>query len=71
MPKVLVVEDEVAIADALLYALGSEGFGTAWVRLAGEALALLRGEGGQQPDIDFVILDVGLQIGRASCRERV
>ena len=71
MPKVLVVEDEVAIADALLYALGSEGFGTAWVRLAGEALALLRGEGGQQPDIDFVILDVGLpdQNGFEACKQ--
>ena len=55
MTKVLIVEDEVAIADALLFALGSEGFQTAWTRLAGEALELLRAE-----PVDFVILDVGL-----------
>jgi two-component system, OmpR family, catabolic regulation response regulator CreB len=55
MPQVLVVEDEVAIADTLLFALGSEGFATRWTRLAGEALAILRSE-----PIDLVILDVGL-----------
>jgi two-component system catabolic regulation response regulator CreB len=55
MPQVLVVEDEVAIADTLLFALDSEGFSTRWTRLAGEALAMLRAE-----PIDLVILDVGL-----------
>lgn len=55
MPQVLVVEDEVAIADTLLFALDNEGFATRWTRLAGEALAILRAE-----PIDLVILDVGL-----------
>ncbi|MEO6185206.1 MAG: two-component system response regulator CreB [Steroidobacteraceae bacterium] len=55
MPQILIVEDEVAIADALLFALNSEGFATRHVTLAGEALDLLRRNG-----IDLVILDVGL-----------
>jgi two-component system catabolic regulation response regulator CreB len=55
MPQILIVEDEVAIADALLFALTSEGFAAQRVALAGEALALLRGGG-----VDLVILDVGL-----------
>ncbi|MDR2214407.1 MAG: two-component system response regulator CreB [Nevskiaceae bacterium] len=55
MPRILVVEDEVAIADALLFVLGSEGFITDWTRLAGEALSRLRTEA-----VDLVILDVGL-----------
>ncbi len=55
MRQILVVEDEVAIADTLLFALGSEGFGVRHVALAGAALDLLRRE-----SIDLVILDVGL-----------
>ncbi|QFT53304.1 two-component system response regulator CreB [Microbulbifer sp. THAF38] len=55
MPRILIVEDEGAIADTLIYALQAEGFTTHWVTLAGEALALL--EGGP---FDLVILDVGL-----------
>ena len=55
MPQILIVEDEVAIADALLFALNSEGFAARHVTLAGEALDLLRRNG-----IDLVILDVGL-----------
>jgi two-component system, OmpR family, catabolic regulation response regulator CreB len=55
MRQILVVEDEVAIADALLFALGQEGFAARRVALAGDALALLRSE-----PIDLVILDVGL-----------
>ena len=53
--KILIVEDEVAIADTLLFALTSEGFAAQRVALAGEALARLRTGG-----IDLVILDVGL-----------
>jgi two-component system, OmpR family, catabolic regulation response regulator CreB len=66
MPLILIVEDEVAIADALLFALTSEGFGAQRVALAGEALARLR-EGG----IDLVILDVGLpdMTGFEVCRQ--
>jgi two-component system, OmpR family, catabolic regulation response regulator CreB len=55
MPQILIVEDEVAIADTLLFALTSEGFVAQRVVLAGEALALL-----QRGGIDLVILDVGL-----------
>lgn len=55
MPQVLIVEDEVAIADTLLFALNSEGFAAQRVALAGEALALLKRGG-----VDLAILDVGL-----------
>jgi two-component system, OmpR family, catabolic regulation response regulator CreB len=66
MPQILVVEDEVAIADALLFALSSEGFAAQRVALAGEALTRLRAGG-----IDFVILDVGLpdMTGFEVCRQ--
>ena len=66
MRQILVVEDEVAIADTLLFALAGEGFGTRHVVLAGEALALLR-EGG----FDLVILDVGLpdMTGFEACKQ--
>ena len=55
MPQILIVEDEVAIADTLLFALNGNGFAARHVSLAGEALALLRCD-----QIDLVILDVGL-----------
>jgi two-component system, OmpR family, catabolic regulation response regulator CreB len=53
--KILIIEDEVAIADALAYALGAEGFLTAWQQLARPALEQLR-----QGGVDLVVLDVGL-----------
>jgi two-component system catabolic regulation response regulator CreB len=55
MQQILIVEDEVAIADTLLFALTSEGFAAQRVVLAGEALTRLRAGG-----VDLVILDVGL-----------
>lgn len=55
MRNILVVEDEVAIADTLLFALQGEGFGARHLSLAQDALAALRGGG-----TDLVILDVGL-----------
>lgn len=55
MATVLIVEDEAAIADTLVYALQAEGFTTRWSTLAGEALTLL-----QREAFDLVILDVGL-----------
>ncbi|MDH1008936.1 two-component system response regulator CreB [Pseudomonas nicosulfuronedens] len=55
MPHILIVEDEAAIADTLLYALQAEGFETTWLNLAGPALERL-----QRDVFDLVILDVGL-----------
>jgi two-component system, OmpR family, catabolic regulation response regulator CreB len=66
MPQILIVEDEVAIADTLLFALTSEGFGAHRVSLAGEALQQLR-----EQAIDLVILDVGLpdMTGFEACKQ--
>jgi two-component system catabolic regulation response regulator CreB len=66
MPRILVVEDEVAIADTLLFALASEGFAAQRVALAGEGLQLLRAGG-----FDLVILDVGLpdMTGFEACKQ--
>ncbi len=66
MHQILVVEDEVAIADTLLYALTGEGFAARRVAVAAQALELLRGGG-----IDFVILDVGLpdMTGFEACKQ--
>jgi two-component system, OmpR family, catabolic regulation response regulator CreB len=55
MPHILIVEDEAAIADTLVYALQAEGFATSWLSLAGAALERLACE-----PFDLVILDVGL-----------
>ena len=65
MATILIVEDEAAIADTLIYALQAEGFSTRWVSLAGEALALL-----QHGGFELVILDVGLPdfTGFEACR---
>ena len=52
---VLVVEDEAAIAETVLYALRSEGYAASHCLLGGEALQRL-----QAGDIDVVVLDVGL-----------
>ncbi|MCU9949446.1 two-component system response regulator CreB [Pseudomonas solani] len=55
MPNILIVEDEAAIADTLVYALQADGFDVTWLSLAGEALELLA-----RDPFDLVILDVGL-----------
>lgn len=55
MPQILIVEDEAAIADTLIFALQSEGFSTHWLTLAGAALAYQ-----QATPADLWILDVGL-----------
>ncbi|CAD5106573.1 two-component system response regulator CreB [Zestomonas carbonaria] len=52
---ILIVEDEAAIADTLVYALQAEGFATTWLSLAGAALEFQR-----QTPADLLILDVGL-----------
>jgi two-component system, OmpR family, catabolic regulation response regulator CreB len=56
--RILLLEDEQAIADTLLYALQSEGFEVQHVRLASQALDEFRA---QPPDL--AILDVGVPDG--------
>ncbi len=56
--RILLLEDEQAIADTLLYALQSEGFEVQHLRLARDALAAFAQ---QQPAL--AILDVGLPDG--------
>ena len=66
MSRVLIAEDEVAIADAVIYALRSEGLDVEHCLLGRDVLSRLR-EGG----IDVVLLDVGLPDinGFDVCRE--
>ncbi|WP_137819972.1 two-component system response regulator CreB [Pseudomonas sp. 2FG] len=66
MPLILIVEDEAAIADTLIYALHSEGFSTHWVTLAGAALAFQ-----QATPADLLIFDVGLpdMSGFEACKQ--
>jgi two-component system catabolic regulation response regulator CreB len=63
---VLVVEDEQAIADTIVYALRTEGFEPVWKNTGREALAVLKA----QP-VALVVLDVGLpdMSGFDVCRE--
>jgi len=65
MPHILIVEDEAAIADTLVYALQGEGFTTTWLTLAEAAL-----EYQQRTPADLLILDVGLPdiSGFEACR---
>jgi two-component system, OmpR family, catabolic regulation response regulator CreB len=53
--RILIVEDERAIADTLIYALRTEGFEPVWCDLGEKALASVRSS---EPAL--VILDVGL-----------
>ena len=55
MSHILLIEDEAAIADTLIFALQQAGFSVAHVRLGRDGLAAL---GSQPPEL--VILDVGL-----------
>jgi len=84
--RILVVEDEAAIADSVAYSLKREGFDT---RIAADGEAALRLTAEFKPDL--ILLDlmlpnlsglevcrilrarstVPIKIGRASCRERV
>lgn len=63
---ILVIEDEPAIADTIVYALRTEGFAVTWHATGGDALqALAAGH------FDLMILDVGLPdtSGFDVCRE--
>ena len=66
MPLILIVEDEPAIADALLYALRSEGLQAEHCLLAREVAPRVRAGG-----VDVVVVDVGLPVGSGFdvCRE--
>ncbi|MBD9435642.1 two-component system response regulator CreB [Pseudoxanthomonas sp. PXM03] len=66
MPRVLIAEDEAAIADAVLYALRSEGIEADHCLLAREVAPRVRAGG-----VDVVVLDVGLPdaSGFDVCRE--
>ena len=58
MSAILLIEDEPAIADNVVYALKTEGFETEWTQLGERGLELLR-----EREIALVILDVGLPDG--------
>jgi two-component system catabolic regulation response regulator CreB len=55
MPRILVAEDETAIADAVIYALRSEGLEVEHCMLGRDAVTKVRGGG-----FDVIVLDVGL-----------
>ncbi len=67
--RILIVDDEPAIADTLDYALRSEGFGTHCVRIGSDALSAL--QHGADNGYALVILDIGLpdMSGFDVCRE--
>lgn len=67
MQTVLLIEDEPSIADMVVYALKSEGFGAEWRRLGREGIAWLR----QNPETALLILDIGLPDGNGFefCKE--
>jgi len=53
--RILIIEDEPAIADSLVYALRTEGFAPVWRRTGGDGLAALAAE-----SFALVVIDVGL-----------
>jgi two-component system catabolic regulation response regulator CreB len=66
MQSILIIEDEIAIADTIIYALRTEGFQTDHYVLGRDGLAALT-----QGSYDLLILDVGLPDynGFDLCRE--
>jgi two-component system catabolic regulation response regulator CreB len=66
MPRILLVEDEAAIADTVVYALQADGHEVAHCLTGGEALREAR-----RSRFDLAVLDVGLPDinGFALCRE--
>jgi two-component system catabolic regulation response regulator CreB len=60
---ILIIEDEPAIADTLLYALKTEGFAPEWSATGRAGLAALEVAVKKQRSFALVILDVGLPDG--------
>lgn len=58
LPPILIIEDEPAIADTLVYALRTEGFAPEWCATGGAGLAAL-----EVKSFALVVLDVGLPDG--------
>ena len=58
LPPILIIEDEPAIADTLLYALRTEGFAPEWCATGRAGLAALEAK-----PFALVVLDVGLPDG--------
>src|SRR5687768_5943822 len=58
LPRILIVEDEPAIADTLIYALKTEGFAPEWCATGRAGLAALAAK-----PFALVVLDVGLPDG--------
>jgi two-component system catabolic regulation response regulator CreB len=54
-PRILVVEDEPAVADTIVYALRTDGCTPEWVSNGAALIAALN-----RDDIDLIVLDVGL-----------
>jgi two-component system catabolic regulation response regulator CreB len=67
LQTILLIEDESAIADMVIYALKSEGFVAQWERLGQEGVAWLQ----QHPETALLILDIGLPDGNGFefCKE--
>ena len=57
-PRVLIIEDERAVADAIVYALRTDGCKPTWVTTGQEGLAARARDG-----VDLVVLDIGLPDG--------
>jgi two-component system catabolic regulation response regulator CreB len=63
---ILLIEDEAAIADTIVYALEREAYRVTWHTLGGDGLSTFKRE-----EVDLVVLDVGLPdiSGFDVCRE--
>ncbi len=67
MSTILLIEDEAAIADTVVYALESEGLHCVWKNLGREGVGYLQAHA----DVALIILDVGLPDGNGFdfCKE--
>ncbi len=71
MPRILLAEDEAAIADTVLYALRADGFEATHCLTGRDALQAARAAPSAAGTFDLAILDIGLPDvdGFALCRE--